>query len=236
MKARKLFASLLTAAMLTCTTSAAFACVHGMEMDVNDEETESIYTAEDAFYDGDYRKTVGHLLKIKPDMRKRTSKYTKAAGEDKRAYLMLAAAVVRLEGNVMLHSAAGTSIKSSKTRASNLAWATDVLEHAHKSDKDDIEATAYLAEAYAANPKTHDKAKTLLTGLAKDDLMADATGWSVFAKLQHADGDVDGAKASSKRCTEIARDASMCKLPALEEAKATEADVEVKAKTAAKKS
>ena len=93
MKARKLFASLLTAAMLTCTTSAAFACVHGMEMDVNDEETESIYTAEDAFYDGDYRKTVGHLLKIKPDMRKRTSKYTKAAGEDKRAYLMLAAAI-----------------------------------------------------------------------------------------------------------------------------------------------
>ena len=40
MKARKLFASLVTAVALTCTTSAAFACVHGMEMDVNEEETE----------------------------------------------------------------------------------------------------------------------------------------------------------------------------------------------------
>ena len=219
MKARKLFASLVTAVALTCTTSAAFACVHGMEMDVNEEETESIYTAEDAFYDGDYRKTVGHILKIKPDMRKRTSKYSKAKGEDKRAYLMLAAAVVRLDGNVTLHSAAGTAIKSSKTRAANLSWATDVLEHAHKVDKDDIEATAYLAEAYAANPKTQDKAKTLLTGLAKDDLMADATGWATLAKLQHADGDTAGAKTSSKRCADIARDASMCKLPALEEAK-----------------
>ena len=133
-------------------------------------------------------------------------------------------------GTLSKDPAAGTAIKSSKTRAANLSWATDVLEHAHKVDKDDIEATAYLAEAYAANPKTQDKAKTLLTGLAKDDLMADATGWATLAKLQHADGDTAGAKTSSKRCADIARDASMCKLPALEEAKAPEA------KTAAKKS
>jgi len=226
MKARKLLAALLTATALTCTTSAAFACVHGMEMDINEEETESIYTAEDAFYDGDYRKTVGHVLKINPHMRKRTSKYTAAKGEDKRAYLLLAAAVVRLDGNVTLHTDAGTAVKSGKTRKANLSWATKVLEHAHKTDKDDIEATAYLAEAYAANGKTKADAKKLLTKLAKDDLMADATGWATLAKIQHADGDLEEAKASSKRCADIAQDASVCKLP---ETKTSEAAKPTKA-------
>jgi hypothetical protein len=90
------------------------------------------------------------------------------------------------------------------------------LERALKADKDNPLLQSRLAEGYALDHKTHDKARLILNDLAERDLMPDAFGYRNLAILRAADKDMKSAKVALASCRTLTKRKDVCTLKALE--------------------
>lgn len=216
---KTLLTSLATTALLTCTTSAAFACVHGMEEDANGNPVVSEMTAEQNFYSQVYRDAVGHMLTARPEFAKHSKGYL-SSDDDLYHYTLLAAAVVRLDGKINLKNNLAKRTSSKKVVAKNIEWATQILEHAHKQDPKNVELTSWLGEAYALDSKSQDRALATLAPLAQSTSLADGKSWMVYARLQQASGaSPEELERSLESCKLNAMDDSICTLGKLKTTK-----------------
>jgi hypothetical protein len=62
-----------------------------------------------------------------------------------------------------------------------------------------------LAEALEALPEGRAEAKTILEGLAKEDLITSAHGYAALARMRAEAADEDGARAAQKECRTLSR-------------------------------
>ena len=90
------------------------------------------------------------------------------------------------------------------------------LESALKADTDNPLLQSRLAEGYALDRKTHDKARLILNDLAERDLMPDAFGYRNLAILRAADKDMKSAKVALVSCRTLTKRKDVCTLKALD--------------------
>lgn len=100
--------------------------------------------------------------------------------------------------------------KTDKARAENMEWSIAALRSLNTVKKDDAGAQTDLAEALAHVDSHKAEAKDMLEKLAKKDLIATPEGYATLAKLRSEAGDGKGEKVALKRCTEMAKGASVC--------------------------
>lgn len=67
-----------------------------------------------------------------------------------------------------------------------------------------------LAEALSRTPDGRAEALAILTGLAEKDLIVDAEGYAVLARLRQGQKDEAGAKQALARCSAMARRKEIC--------------------------
>lgn len=122
-------------------------------------------------------------------------------GHRRRAMLVLSAIEFRSAGA----TTANWSVQNYITR----------LEGALKADKDNPLIQSRLAEGYALDRKTHDKARLILNDLAERDLMPDAFGFRNLAILRAADKDMKSAKLALVSCRKLTKRKDVCTLKAV---------------------
>jgi hypothetical protein len=93
------------------------------------------------------------------------------------------------------------------------------LKVALQSDKDNPLLQSRLAEGYALDKKTQDKARLILGDLDSRDLMPDAFGFRILAILRAADNDMKSAKVALASCKTMTKRKDVCTLAALDSEK-----------------
>ena len=100
-----------------------------------------------------------------------------------------------------------------KSRAGSKAEvkeAVRTLRNALSADKQSAWLRTRLAEALSRTPSGQVEALAILTDLAKRDLLVDAEGYAVLARLRKQQQDEAGAKQALARCSAMARRKEIC--------------------------
>ncbi len=121
-----------------------------------------------------------------------------------RGLRVLAMSIVRSEGKVQSGA--------QWTPAANLEWAAQTLREIDQKRPNDPAVQADLGEALAKITRTQGEAEKLLSRLADKDLMGSPHAYAALAQLRAAKGDAQGMAAAQKRCEEMAKSTSICKV------------------------
>ena len=192
---------------LVATAGPALACKHVMRIQTETEAT-LLVQADKALRSG---KTPKAFKLAEKAMRGLKSKRSTSSSKRlmTRAQRIVAVATIRLEGKVKLD---GKSPAKAAQRKANMGWAIKELRKQLKTRPHDVYLKTRLGEALAGLPNFRQEALALLSDLAKKDLMADARGFVVLAKLRHEAGDTTGRDAAVKRCQSMAKNPMSCQV------------------------
>lgn len=91
--------------------------------------------------------------------------------------------------------------------------ALSTIKHQSGETPEDPYLRARLAEVLSRTKDGDKKARELLEALAKKDLLVDAEGYAVLARLRERGGDASGAAAALARCKTMARREELCSDP-----------------------
>jgi hypothetical protein len=166
----------------------------------------AVQKAEKLLAKGDHAGAVKHARQALDDLQSLPP--VGAADLPVRAQRVAAIAAVRANGKVSL--GAGLEGKSEQDQRTNIAWAQLVLTYQSALSSDNLVLKTQLAEALAADPLMHGRARDMLNELASRDVMPTARGYTVLAKLEGDRGDATAREAALHRCVEFAG-ASACK-------------------------
>jgi hypothetical protein len=179
--------------VLASAPSTAEACMNAIELEGN-SAVQRIAKAEKELEQGKLNKARRTLA---------THRYRFSdKGHRRRAMLVLSA--------VEFRSAGASTTNYSVTRY------IGELERAVKADKDNPLLQSRLAEGYALDKKTLDKARLILNDLDTRDLMPDAFGFRNLAILRAADKDMKTAKVALASCRTLTKRKDVCTLKALD--------------------
>ena len=162
---------------------------------------QEIANAEKAMDSGNLLAAASTVLRTVPGIRGAT------AGSDPlqtRGLRVLALAIVRSDGK------AGQA--SGWTPNANLEWAIQTMREIDQKRPNDPAVQADLGEALSKLPRTQPEAFKLLSLLAQKDLMGSPFAYSALAHLRQAKGDTNGAVAAVKKCEEMTKNTSICKV------------------------
>jgi hypothetical protein len=127
-----------------------------------------------------------------------------------RAIRVFALSLVRSEGTADEKRAHVPTV-GEWTPKSNVAWAVQALREIDQSRPNDPAVQADLGEALAKTSTGQAEALRILQGLAQKDLMGSPHAYAALAKLRSEKGDLAGAEAALKRCTEMSKSPGICK-------------------------
>jgi predicted Zn-dependent protease len=100
--------------------------------------------------------------------------------------------------------------KSRAGGSADVRSAVQTLRDAQRRDSQNPWLRTRLAEALSRTPDGRAEALTILTGLAEKDLIVDAEGYAVLARLRQGQKDEPGAKQALARCSAMARRKEIC--------------------------
>jgi hypothetical protein len=183
---------ILAFALLSSVPAAAIACMNAWHIE-GDEAVKRIAKAEKLLEQG-------KLSKARRAIEPRRYRFSDP-GHKRRAMLVLSAIEFRKKNA----SSADYFVQNF------IAGLEDALER----DKDNPVLQARLAEGYALDHKTADKALTILDDLSSRDLMPDAYGFRNLALLLAAGDDMKAAKQALKSCKAMTKRKSVCTLAAV---------------------
>ena len=225
----------MSTCLVTATTSAALACGHGVEHDLDDYERPvalkpsmqrpTVIQAEQSFQRANFTDAIRLATGAYPELRAHAKDLSKTQDlQLARGGKLVAISTVRLKGQLDLKTVKVTTKKA--TIQKNLAWAASTLEQLHAQSPDDPELQGYLAEALALDAKTQDRALQLLTDLYSRDLLTDAYG---FAALARHTSHEPTAQDAQRRCMTMSnQNSALCQPKA-------QANTQPKAQPASKK-
>jgi hypothetical protein len=174
-----------------------------------DHRIQGLANAEKGLRDGKTVAVAQSIVRMFPEIR------TINPGKDGmlgRAQRTLAIALVRTDGAIDLDPT--WRAKTPEQRAQNVAWAVSSLERLRTLRKNDPAVDTDFGEAIAKVDGRQDEARALLQSLADRDLMATPQGYATLGRLQHQAGNATARDAAVQRCTAMAKDAEVCKVPA----------------------
>jgi predicted Zn-dependent protease len=96
----------------------------------------------------------------------------------------------------------------------NLLFAIDTLRKLNEKRANSPSFQTDLAEALSKVPRYKAEAYTILTQLAKKDLVASAEGYATLARLHEAMGEGAPRDAAVKRCEGMTKTPKACQMPA----------------------
>lgn len=180
---------------------------------VVDHSAEGISSAERALSQGRVANAATGVFKVFPKLK--TTKPGAGPLTD-RALRILALAAVRSDGELNVGS--GTSWKMAgatpEQKEGNLLFAIDTLRKLNEKRANSPSFQTDLAEALGKVPRFKAEAYTLLTQLAKKDLVASAEGYATLARLHEAMGEGAPRDAAVKRCEGMTKTPKACQIPA----------------------
>lgn len=174
-----------------------------------DHRIQGLANAEKALRDGKIVASAQSIVRMFPEIR------TINPGKDGmlgRAQRTLAIALVRTDGAIDLDPT--WRAKTPEQRAQNVAWAVSSLERLRTQRKNDPAVDTDLGEALAKVDGRQEEAKSILQSLSDRDLMSTPQGYAALGRLQHQAGNAPARDAALQRCTAMAKDGEICKLPA----------------------
>lgn len=189
----------------------AEACGTGV-FSVIDNSAEAISTAERVLSQGRVADAAKNVFNVFPKLK--TTKPGAAPLSD-RALRILALATVRSDGGLNIGS--GTSWKMAgatpEQKEDNLLFAIATLRKLNEKRANSPSFQTDLAEALGKVPRFKAEAYTILTQLAKKDLVASAEGYATLARLHEAMGEASPRDAAVKRCEGMTKTPKACQVP-----------------------
>ena len=201
----RVFWSVLIVAALSLPGVSAFACVNGVEAEVN-FEVEMLSKSERLLEQGKHREALKVVMRSFPNA------FTARGSFARRARTVAAVVTVRTGGQYALRADAA-KVTSARVRQRNIKTAVEILRKNHARSPGNPLHTSRYAEGLAQLPAQHPRALELLEGLAKRDLLSDAEAWGVLARLRAAKGDAAGGLDAQKRCERMASNPDICVTP-----------------------
>jgi hypothetical protein len=175
-----------------------------------DHRIQGLANAEKSLRDGKIVDSAQAVVRMFPEIR------TINPGKDGmlgRAQRTLAIALVRTDGAIELDPT--WRAKTPEQRAQNVAWAVSSLERLRTQRKNDPAVDTDLGEALAKVGGRQEEARGILQSLSDRDLMATPQGYAALGRLQNQAGNAAARDAAVQRCTAMAKDAEICKVPAV---------------------
>jgi hypothetical protein len=173
-----------------------------------DHRIQGLANAEKSLRDGKIVASAQSIVRMFPEIR------TINPGKDGmlgRAQRTLAIALVRTDGAIELDPT--WRAKTSEQRAQNVAWAVSSLERLRTQRTNDPAVDTDLGEALAKVDGRQEEARGILQSLSDRDLMATPQGYAALGRLQNQAGNAAARDSAIQRCTAMAKDAEVCKVP-----------------------
>lgn len=170
-----------------------------------DYRIQGLANAEKTMHDGKIVAAAQSIVRMFPEIRAINP------GKDgmlQRAQRTLAISLVRADGAIDLDPT--WRGRTAEQRTKNVAWAVSALERLRQLRQNDPSVDTDLGEALAKVDSRHDEARGLLQGLADRDLVSTPEGYAALGRLQDEAGNTSARDAAVKRCTAMAKDASIC--------------------------
>jgi transposase-like protein len=181
---------------LVCVPSLALACWNEVRLTTS-QEAKGLETVERVLSEGDAK---GAIQALRTLYGKQAIMHPERISSDanlgQKARAFLAIAIIRAR---TIDPKTGRGAKTSRQRQLQ-RLATHTLKRLRQ--KHDLpRPQAWHAEALALRPETAATAKTILEGLAREDLLSEPEAWQTLARLRHQNGESETSAAALKRCT-----------------------------------
>jgi hypothetical protein len=199
---------LLAAAPAVAVTAPALACGNSYRYEI-DPKTNLIVRAEEALHEGEYTEAV----KLAQDATGSMGKAVEGAADPAalgalraRSLRVAAIAAVKSDGKVKLAVDAGKGQEATAT----IGWAVGQLRVLSKREPVNPYLQARLAEGLAKGADGRKEALDILSKLAADDLMPDASSWRLLAELQSEAGNTGERDKALDQCKKRTTDPATC--------------------------
>jgi hypothetical protein len=178
-----------------------------------DHSAEGISSSERALSQGKFAAAATGVFQVFPKLK--TTKPGAGPLSD-RALRILALAAVRTEGALNVGKGVTWPMAGviPEQKEANLLFAIDTLRKLNEKRANSPSFQTDLAEALGKVPRFKAEAYTILTQLAKKDLIASAEGYATLAKLHEAMGESAPRDAAVKRCEGMTKTPKACQVPA----------------------
>jgi hypothetical protein len=178
-----------------------------------DHSAEGISSAERALSKGSVASAATQVFQVFPKLK--TTKPGAGPLSD-RALRILSLATVRADGATSVGRGVNWPMVgvTSDQKEANLLFAIDTLRKLNEKRANSPSLQTDLAEALGKVPRFKSEAYTILTELAKKDLVASAEGYATLAKLHEAMGEGAPRDAAVKRCEGMTKTPKACQVPA----------------------
>ena len=178
-----------------------------------DHSAEGISTAERALSKGAVASAATQVFRVFPKLK--TTKPGAGPLSD-RALRILSLAATRADGAINVGSGVNWPMVgvTPDQKEANLLFAIDTLRKLNEKRVNNPSLQTDLAEALGKVPRYKAEAYTILTELAKKDLVASAEGYATLAKLHEALGEGAPRDAAVKRCEGMTKTPKACQVPA----------------------
>ena len=180
---------------------------------VIDHSAEGISTAERALSKGAVASAATQVFRVFPKL---TTTKPGAGPLSDRALRILSLAATRADGAITVGQ--GTTWPMAgvtpEQKEANLLFAIGTLRKLNAKRANNPSLQTDLAEALGKVPRFKAEAYTILTDLAKKDLVASAEGYATLAKLHEAMGQGAPRDAAVKRCEGMTKTPKACQVPA----------------------
>ena len=180
----------LLTALFTLPSSVAFACLNGVEHEVN-PIVSRLRRAERALSSGHLRRAFRTAQRAHRSARAASDAPLRA-----RAERVMAVVSVRLRGDV--DRRASRSTPESRRAAENVDWATNTLRRLHAASPHDVVLAARLAEALALDVATQHEAYELLLPLRR--VLPDTYAFRTMAILLERFGEDGQSESVLREC------------------------------------
>lgn len=179
---------------------------------VIDHSAEGISSAERALSQGRVTAAANGVFQVFPKLR--TTQPGKGPLTD-RALRILALAAVRSDGALNVGKGVNWQMVGAtpEQKEENLLFAISTLRKLNEKRANSPSFQTDLAEALGKVPRFKAEALTILTQLAKKDLVASAEGYATLARLHDAMGEGAPRDAAVKRCEGMTKTPKACQVP-----------------------
>ncbi len=177
-----------------------------------DHSAEGISSRERDLSQGKYQAAAKGVFQVFPKLK--TTKPGAGPLSD-RALRILALATARTEGAINVGSGVSWPMAgvTPEQKEANLLFAIDTLRKLNEKRVNNPSFQTDLAEALGKVPRFKAEAYSILTELAKKDLVASAEGYATLARLHEAMGEGAPRDAAVKRCEGMTKTPKACQVP-----------------------
>lgn len=177
-----------------------------------DHSAEGISSRERELSQGKYLAAAKGVFQVFPKLK--TTKPGAGPLSD-RALRILSLATVRTGGELNVGSGVNWQMAgvTPEQKEANLLFAIDTLRKLNEKRVNNPSFQTDLAEALGKVPRFRAEAYSILTELAKKDLVASAEGYATLARLHEAMGEGAPRDAAVKRCEGMTKTPKACQVP-----------------------